>query len=184
MTGRLIIISAPSGTGKTSVIERFLKTHPNMIHSVSCTTRSMRKNETDGVEYHFISEAAFRKHVETGAFVEWAEVHNHLYGTLKRDLDVILKMGKEILLDLDVQGGLNLKRLYGDQALSIFLMPPSMKELKRRLSLRGTDSPEQLEVRLKNAEYEMLQKNNYDAVIMNSDLEKTCREIEKVLCFT
>lgn len=184
MSGRLIIISAPSGTGKTSVIERFLKTHPNRIHSISCTTRPMRKGETDGVEYHFIAEERFRERVAKGGFVEWAEVHGHLYGTLKKDLDEILKKGKEILLDLDVQGGMNLKRLYGERALSIFLMPPSMEELKRRLSLRGTDSAEQLEIRLKNAEHEMRQKDHYDTVIVNADLEETCREIEKVLCST
>lgn len=184
MSGRLIIISAPSGTGKTSVIERFLKTHPNMIHSVSCTTRSMRKGETGGVEYHFITEERFREQVSRGEFVEWAEVHGHLYGTLKKYLDKILKEGKEILLDLDVQGGMNLKRLYGERALSIFLMPPSMEELKRRLSLRGTDSAEQLGIRLKNAEYEMRQKEHYDTVIVNADLERTCREMEKVLCST
>ena len=178
MSGRLIVISAPSGTGKTSVIAHFLSTHPEMIHSVSCTTRKIRGGETDGVDYHFISEKKFRRWVDEGAFVEWAEVHTHLYGTLKKDLDLFLKEGKEVLLDLDVQGGMNLKRLYGERALSIFLMPPSMEELKRRLALRGTDSQEQLEVRLKNAEYEMRQKDRYDVTVVNTDLNKACLEIE------
>lgn len=181
MNGRLIIISAPSGTGKTSVIRRFLETHPNMIHSVSCATRSIRGGEIDGIDYHFISEEKFKKMIEEEAFAEWAKVHDHFYGTPKAPLAAALKEGLDILLDLDVQGGMNLKRLYGSQAVSIFLMPPSEEELQRRLSNRGTDPTEVQKIRLRNAKEEITYQDRYDIVVINEDLEKTCREIEKVL---
>lgn len=179
--GRLIIISAPSGTGKTSVIERFLKTHPNMIHSVSCTTRSRRAQEKEGKDYHFITTEKFRGMMDQGAFAEWATVHGHSYGTPKAPLEAALREGKEILLDVDVQGGMNLKKLYGKKALSIFLLPPSEEELARRLMLRGTDSAEVQKLRLENAKREMTFKDHYDYQIVNADLSKACAQIEALL---
>jgi|SRR3989338_2997625 len=179
--GRLIIISAPSGTGKTSVIQRFLVKHPNMIHSVSCTTRPQRITETNGKDYHFIDAATFQKWIQEGKLAEWADVHNYRYGTPKEPLDEALSIGKNVLLDLDVVGGMNLKKMYQDRAVSVFLIPPDIEELKRRLFQRGTDSPEQQEIRLKNAMKEMTVKNQYDYQVVNDILDRACGEIEKIL---
>lgn len=179
--GRLIIISAPSGTGKTSVIRRLLNTHPNMIHSVSCTTRPKRSGEVEGKDYHFIDRKPFQKKIKKGEFAEWAEVHQQFYGTPRHPLEKALKDGKDVLLDLDVQGGLKLKQLYGDLAVTLFLLPPSVEELERRLTERGTDSLEEQQIRLENARHELAHKDQYDFQVVNQDLEQACREIEKVL---
>jgi len=178
---RLIIIAAPSGTGKTTVIRRFLETHPNMIHSVSCTTRPIRPGDIEGRDYHFINRKEFEDGIQKNKFVEWAEVHNHLYGTPKEPLDEWLKQRKDVLLDLDVVGSLNLKKIYGDQAITIFLLPPSMEDLKKRLSLRRTDSPEAQALRLKNALTEMTYKDKFDYQVVNDILEQACKEIEKII---
>jgi guanylate kinase len=179
--GHLIIIAAPSGTGKTSVIRRFLATHPQMIHSVSCTTRPMRVGDVDGRDYHFIDEATFRRWIAEGRFAEWAEVHDHLYGTPREPLDAALAAGTEVLLDLDVVGSLNLKKMYGDRAITIFLTPPSMEELTRRLASRGTDAPEIQALRLKNALAELAAKDEFDHQVVNDDLERACQEIEEII---
>lgn len=179
-TGRLIVISAPSGTGKTSVIGRLLSRHPNMLHSVSCTTRSPRGKEVDGKDYHFITPEIFKKRIQLGEFAEWAQVHNWFYGTPKAPLEKALQEGREVLLDLDVQGGMNIKKMFGPKAITIFLLPPSQKELERRLSSRGTDSSEEQQVRLDNARLEMTHKDLYDHQIFNKDLEQACQEIEKI----
>ncbi|MDO8528102.1 MAG: guanylate kinase [Deltaproteobacteria bacterium] len=181
MKGQLIIISAPSGTGKTSVIRRFLATHSNMLHSISCTTRPMRTGEIDGKDYHFIDEETFKKRIAQNEFAEWANVHNWFYGTLKAPLEQALKEGKEVLLDLDVQGGMALKKIFQGKAVTIFLLPPSPEELERRLSGRGTDSLEQRQIRLENSRHEMGFKNQYDHQVINHDLEQACQEIEKIL---
>lgn len=179
--GRLIIISAPSGTGKTSVIQRLLKRHPQMIHSVSWTTRAKRPQEADGKDYHFVAEAYFKKGIQENAFAEWAQVHSAYYGTPKAPLEKWLKEKREVLLDLDVNGAMNLKKLFGPQALTIFLLPPSEQELERRLSGRKTDSLEERQVRLKNAQKELTQKNLYDHQVVNENLDQACLEIEGVL---
>lgn len=181
MKGRLIIISAPSGTGKTSVIRRFLSTHGNMLHSVSCTTRPKRGAEVDGRDYHFIDRSTFQQMIEKREFAEWAPVHNWFYGTPKKPLEEALQSGREVLLDLDVQGGLALKRMFGDKAVSIFLLPPSSEELEKRLSSRGTDSAEERLLRLENARHEMTFKDQYDYQVVNRDLEAACQEIEEIL---
>lgn len=180
--GRLIIISAPSGTGKTSVIQRFLATHPNMIHSVSCTTRPIRAGEADGRDYHFIGEEAFQAMIGRGEFAEQAQVHNYRYGTPRKPLEDALKRGMDVLLDLDVQGGLCLKKMFGRQAVTIFLLPPSVQELERRLNFRGTDSPETRKIRLENAKKEMTFRDSYDHQVINGALEEACKEIERILC--
>lgn len=180
---RLIVISAPSGTGKTSVIRRLLQTHPDMIHSVSCTTRPKRSAEVDGGDYHFIPEETFKQGIQEGRFVEWAEVHHRFYGTPKAPLDKALEEGKDVVLDLDVEGGTALKALYGARAVTIFLLPPSVEELVRRLSERGTDSPEEQQIRLENARHELAHKDKYDHQIVNENLGKACEEIEKILYF-
>lgn len=179
--GRLIIISAPSGTGKTSVIRRLLVRHPNMIHSVSWTTRPKRSDEIDGKDYHFVSAQKFAGGVQAGNLAEWAEVHNARYGTPKEPLEQWLAEGKDVLLDLDVQGGLNLKKLYADRAVSIFLLPPSEAELERRLLGRRTDSAADQRVRLANAKKEITFKDRYDHQVINDELEKACASIEKIL---
>lgn len=179
--GRLIIISAPSGAGKTSVIHRFLSTHPDMIHSISWTTRPARPGNIDEGYYHIVDKEAFQKGIEEGMFAEWAEVHKYLYGTPKKPLDQWLSEGKDVLLDLDVVGGLKLKEMYNDQAISIFLLPPSIDELKKRLTGRRTDSAEAQEIRLNNALEELECKDKYDYQVVNDVLEKACREIEEIL---
>ena len=181
MKGRLIIISAPSGTGKTSVIRRLLAIHPHMLHSVSCTTRARRGSEVDGADYHFIDEQNFKKMIEKGEFAEWAEVHNKFYGTPKAPLEKALKEGKNVLLDLDVQGGMRLKNLFGDLAITIFLLPPSVAELERRLTERGTDSPKARQVRLENARHELALKDLYQHQIVNRDLDQAVKEIESCI---
>lgn len=179
--GRLIIIAAPSGTGKTTVIRRFLGSHPQMTHSVSCTTRPIRPGEVDGRDYHFWDDAAFRAGIDGGRFAEWAEVHDHFYGTPREPLERWLAEGRDVLLDVDVVGSLNLKREFGERAIAIFLVPPSMEELKRRLSLRGTDSPEVQALRLKNAIAEMDRRDDFDHQVVNDDLDRACEEIEGII---
>lgn len=179
--GRLIIVAAPSGTGKTTVIQRFLKSRPDTIHSVSCTTRPIRRGEVDGRDYHFVDRKIFEEWIRGRRLAEWAQVHGHLYGTPIEPLKKWLDEGREILLDLDVVGSLRLKKMYKDQAVAIFLIPPSMDELKRRLSSRKTDSAGEQEVRLKNAIEEMAHKDEFDHRVINDDLDEACREIEDIL---
>jgi guanylate kinase len=179
--GRLIIIAAPSGAGKTSVIKKFLAKHPNMIHSVSCTTRPMRPGEVDHRDYHFISRETFEEWRAGGRLAEWNQVHENFYGTPKAPIDEAIAKGIDVLLDLDVIGSLNLKKLYGDVAISIFLLPPSMEEAKRRLTLRGTDSKEVQALRLKNAIEEMKYKDKFDYRVVNDVLDRACAEIEDII---
>lgn len=179
--GRLIIISSPSGGGKTSVIAHFLKTHPNVVHSISCTTRPARPGEKDGQYYHHISHEDFQDGIKKGKFAEWAEVHDNLYGTPKEPIERWLNEGKDVLLDVDVVGGMNLKGLYKERAVSIFLIPPSQEELERRLTHRRTDSEAQQKLRLRNALKEMEHKERYDHQVVNDVLDHACAEIEKIL---
>lgn len=179
--GRLIIISAPSGTGKTSVIQRLLNKHSLMIHSVSWTTRPKRNQEIDGQDYHFITEADFKRGIAEGVFAEWAHVHNCYYGTPQAPLERWLQEGRDVLLDLDVQGGLNLKKSYAHQAITIFLLPPSVWELERRLMARKTDSLAERKLRLANAKKEMTFQDKYDYQVVNEELAQACAAIEKIL---
>jgi len=181
MKGQLIIVSSPSGGGKTSVIERLLKKNLNMVHSISCTTRPPRKNEANGKYYYHIDEKTFRDGISSGKFAEWNEVHNQLYGTPKEPLDIWIEQGKEVLLDLDVIGGLRLKELYKEKAIAIFILPPSQEELEKRLKSRGTDSIEVQNLRLANALKELTYKDRFDYQVVNDDLEKAVKEIEKII---
>ena len=181
--GRLIVFVAPSGAGKTSVIRLVRSRHDGIGYSVSCTTRPMRPGEVDGRDYCFLDAPTFRRGIDAGRFVEWAEVHGHLYGTPREPLDAALAEGRDVFLDLDVVGSLCLKELYRDRAVAIFLLPPSVDELERRLLLRATDSPEVQRLRLRNALTELTFRDRFDFQVVNDDLERACREIDGILGF-
>jgi len=180
-SGKLIIIAAPSGAGKTSIIKRFLETHPNMVHSISWTTRPARPGGVDEGYYKIVDKKVFEDGISKGFFAEWAEVHGHLYGTPLAPLEEALRDGKDILLDLDVKGSLRLKDIYKDQAVTIFVMPPSIDELKRRLSARATDSLAAQALRIRNALAEIEERDKFDYCVINDELEKVCFDIEKIV---
>lgn len=169
--GQLVILSAPSGAGKTTLARRFQAEHPGTVFSVSCTTRAPRGKEQDGVDYHFVSEAEFADRVLRGEFAEWAEVHGKRYGTLKSVVDDALGNGHIVLFDIDVQGGDAIRARWPRESLSVFLLPPSMVELERRLRSRSTDSDEVIDRRLKAARAEIARGGaSYDFVIVNDEI--------------
>ena len=173
--GRLLIFSAPSGSGKSTIVQWLMKEHPelNMHFSISCTTRAPRGTEQNGVEYFFISPAEFKEKIAQDAFVESEEVYtDKYYGTLKSQVTEMTENGQNVVFDIDVKGGCNIKRQYGNKALSIFIQPPSIEELRRRLEGRATDAQEVIEQRLSKASYELTFADKFDIVIVNDDLEK------------
>lgn len=173
--GRLLIFSAPSGSGKSTIVQWLMKEHPelNMHFSISCTTRAPRGTEQNGVEYFFISPAEFKEKIAQDAFVEFEEVYtDKYYGTLKSQVTEMTENGQNVVFDIDVKGGCNIKRQYGSKALSIFIQPPSIEELRRRLEGRATDAQEVIEQRLSKASYELTFADKFDVVIVNDDLEK------------
>ncbi len=179
---RVLIISAPSGAGKTTLVNHLLKAGLPLLFSVSATSRRPRGTEVEGREYYFITAAEFRRRIREGEFVEWEEVYkDHYYGTLTSETERIRSEGKVPLCDVDVQGGINLKKFFGNDALSIFIMPPSVEELRSRLIKRGTDTPEQIEMRVEKAASELLMADRFDRVIVNDDLESACNEIMSVV---
>ncbi len=178
--GKLFVLSAPSGGGKSTIVRRLLKEMENMEYSISVTTRPKRKGEINGKDYYFVSEREFKKMIENNEFLEYAVVHNHYYGTKKSIIEEKLKAGKSILLDIDVQGAINIKKLMPDAVL-IFIDIPSLKELEKRLRNRGTDSEEVIKLRLENAKKELEYKNKYDYVVMNDNLEKCINEIKAII---
>lgn len=184
MAGKLVILSAPSGTGKSSIIRHLMKTRPDLdLHfSVSATSRSPREGECDAREYYFLSEEEFRKRIEAGDFVEWEEVYEGtLYGTLQSEVERIVGNGHTLIMDIDVKGSLNLKKRFADKALAIFVLPPSVQELEKRLKNRGTDTPEDVARRLAKANYEMTFAPRFDGVVINGNLEEAAAEIaEKI----
>ena len=170
--GGLFIFSAPSGSGKSTIVQ-WLMTHPELrlAFSISATSRPPRGTEQDGVEYFFLTPEEFRQKIEEDAFLEYEEVYfDRYYGTLKNQVERQLAKGQNIVFDVDVKGGLRIKEFYGDRAMSLFIQPPSVEELRRRLEGRGTDSPEQIEERLAKAEYEMTFAPRFDHIIVNDDL--------------
>lgn len=181
MKGRLFVISAPSGTGKTTVIGSLLKLTPQLKLSVSCTTRPPRKGEKNGVDYHFVSDEKFLKMKDSGLLLEWALVHGLYYGTPRGAIDKWLAGGENVVLDIDVQGGASVRKIYKDAVL-IFLLPPSHEELVKRLKRRGANTEDDLERRLKNANNELAQKDLYDYRIVNDDLDRAVGEIKKIIC--
>lgn len=177
MKGKLVIISAPSGAGKTTIVKYLLEIGLNLEFSVSATTRKIRGNETDGKEYFFLTVDEFRKRIGNGDFAEWEEVYkDHYYGTLKSEIKRIWSEGKHVLFDVDVKGGISLKRIFGKEAISIFIMPPSVAALEKRLLTRGTDSPEKIRMRVMKAEKEMKSADKFDFVVINDNLEKAQAE--------
>lgn len=180
---KLIIITAPSGAGKTSVTRHLLKAFPDQLaFSVSCATRSPRNNEKNGVDYYFISVDAFKNKIQQDEFAEWEMVYEgKYYGTLKSELQRIWQQHKAPLLDMDVQGGINIQQKYPGNTLSLFIEPPSLEELRRRLEARGTETPESLQARINKASLELSRKNKFDRIIINDQLERACKEAEEAV---
>jgi guanylate kinase len=177
MKGKLVIISAPSGAGKTTIVKHLLNSDLNLVFSVSATTRSPRSGERDGEDYYFISLAEFRKRVSNDEFVEWEEVYkDHLYGTLKSEIERIWSTGSHVIFDVDAKGGISLKNKFGNEAVALFIMPPSVQELELRLKNRGKDSPEKIKMRVEKAETEMKLSNQFDFVIVNKELDRAVKE--------
>lgn len=176
-TKKLIILTAPSGAGKSSITKYLLANYPNLAFSISATTRAPRGNEKDGVEYHFISPAAFEGHIYQNDFLEYEMVYKGLYyGTLKSELDRIWNVGKTPVLDIDVKGAIAIQKQLGKQALSIFIQPPSIEVLKERLEKRNTETAEKIQMRLEKATYEIGFSNQFDAIVKNENLEQACLE--------
>jgi guanylate kinase len=174
--GCLFIISAPSGAGKTTLCQAVLRRFPDMLYSVSHTTRLPRPGETPGIDYHFIAKDQFTRLIESGEWAEWAKVHGNYYGTAAKFLNQGLEAGKDILLDIDVQGMLKILKRFPD-SVTIFIRPPSLETLRDRLESRGADRPEIIETRMTNAKKEMAQDHRYRHVIVNDDLEIATREL-------
>ncbi len=179
-TGNLYIVSAPSGTGKTTLCRIIIDAFSNISYSVSHTTRSPRAGEADGIDYHFVSKDEFQTMVNEDKLAEWAEVHGNFYGTSVNYLNENLAKGEDILLDIDVNGAKQIVKKYPD-AVTIFIMPPTMEALRERLENRGTDAPTVIEKRLMNAESEILEKNFYKYIIVNDDLETAEQELTSIL---
>lgn len=179
---KLIIFSAPSGSGKSTIINYLLTQNLNLAFSISATSRPPRGTERDGVEYFFLTPEEFRRRIADDEFLEYEEVyHDRFYGTLKAHVEKQLADGQNVVFDVDVVGGCNIKKFYGDRALSVFIQPPSVEELRRRLVGRGTDTPEVIEDRVAKAQYELSFAPKFDKVIVNDDLEKAKAEALEVI---
>ena len=179
MKGKLVILSAPSGSGKSTIVNWLMQEHPelNLYFSISCTSRAPRGTEQNGVEYFFLTPEEFKSKIANEEFLEYEEVYqDRFYGTLKAQVERQREAGQNVVFDVDVKGGVNIKRYYGDEALSIFIQPPSIDELRRRLTGRGTDTPEAIEERLAKAEYELTFAPQFNHVVINDDLETAKQE--------
>ena len=178
MNGKVIIVSAPSGAGKTSIVKHVLQTLPELRFSTSATTRAKREGEVNGRDYHFLSVEDFKKGIERDEFLEWEEVYrNQFYGTLKSEIQRIWNEGKTVIFDVDVKGGLNIKNFFGDKALAIFVEPPTIEELENRLRKRGTETDESLQKRVSKAEYELTFAPQFDKIILNDNLDDARAEM-------
>lgn len=182
MEGKLIIFSAPSGSGKSTIINYLLDQNLNLAFSISATSRDPRGEEMNGREYYFLSPDEFRERIANDEFLEYEEVYtDKFYGTLKSEVERLTKEGKNVIFDVDVLGGVNIKKYYGDRALSLFIQPPSVEELRKRLIGRATDAPEVIEKRIERAEFELSFAPQFDKVIVNDDLQKAQKETLDVI---
>ena len=178
----LIIISAPSGSGKTTLCRALEKKDPEIQFSVSCTTRPIRHNEVDGRDYHFITNEEFENKIKENEFAEWEEIHgNFFYGTLKSVLNDAIARKRVLLLELDVQGAMSVKKLYPDSSLSIFVLPPSLDDLRKRLIRRGTDTEDRIAKRLARLQHELGYKKKFDRHIINDDVDRAVNEIIEII---
>jgi guanylate kinase len=178
--GKIFAFSAPSGAGKTTILKQVLKDYPEIVYSVSATTRKKRSNEVEGREYFFISENEFKKRIENSEFIEWEKFYDYYYGTLKSFVNKNLEAGKSVFLELDVNGALNIKKLYPDSIL-IFIEPPSFEELVQRLKKRNTETKEDLKKRIERAKMELSLKDKFDYFVVNNYLDKAVSEIKKII---
>ena len=179
---KVIIFSAPSGSGKTTLVKHCLQKFPQLQFSISCTTRNPRGTEIDGVDYHFLSPEDFRVKINEGAFVEFEEVYaDKYYGTLKSEVERIWDAGKVVIFDVDVKGGISLKKYFAEKALAVFIMPPSVAELELRLIARGTDDLETIKTRVQKATHEMTFKDQFDQIVVNQDLDAAKKDIENII---
>lgn len=182
MKGKLIIFSAPSGAGKTTIVKHLLKQGLNLEFSISATSRQPRHTETHAKDYYFLSRDDFQKKIENDEFLEWEEVYKGTcYGTLKSEVERIRDLGKNVIFDVDVVGGLNIKKYYGEKALAIFVEPPSVEELKNRLTTRSTETEEKIQMRIEKAEHELSFAPQFDVVIVNDNLDKAFNEAKKIV---
>ncbi len=182
MSGKVIIFSAPSGSGKTTIVKHLLKTMPNLEFSISATSRAPRGTEVDGKDYYFLSTDEFRARIKADDFVEFEEVYaGKYYGTLKSEPERIWAEGKHVVFDVDVHGGISLKKIFGDRALLIFIMPPSVEELRNRLVARSTDAPEVIDERVAKAELELSFAKHFDRVVVNDRLDDAIAETEQLI---
>lgn len=182
MAGKLIIFSAPSGSGKSTIINYLLTQNLNLVFSISATSRAPRGTEQNGVEYFFLTPEEFKQRIANNEFLEYEEVYkDRFYGTLKAQVEKQLAAGQNVIFDVDVVGGCNIKKFYGDRALSVFIQPPSLEELRKRLTGRGTDAPEVIESRLAKSTFELSYAEKFDVVIVNDNLEKAQAEALKTI---
>ena len=182
-SGKIIVVSAPSGCGKSTIINSILDSgDPALRFSVSATNRHPRTGEVDGVHYHFMTTEEFRDDIAADEFIEWEEVYpGRYYGTLKSEVERIIDKGGDVILDIDVKGGLNVKKLYGEKAKTIFFLPPSIEELRHRLEHRGTDAKEVIDERVGKAEYEISFADSFDERIVNDNLDKAIEQTRKTI---
>ena len=178
--GLIIVLSAPSGAGKTTLAHKLIKADKNLVFSVSCTTRPMRDGEKDGIDYNFLSVEEFKSNIAKNKFAEWALVHNNYYGTLKSEIENAMNSSRDILLDIDVQGGISIKKAFPDAVL-IFIMPPNIEELKNRLIKRNKDSEETISARLSNARNEISYYSHYDYLVVNDKIKAALSELHSII---
>ena len=182
MQGKLLLFCGPSGSGKTTIVRHLLDTDPRLAFSISATTRPKRETETDGVDYHFISVDEFKRRIDAGEFVEWEEVYkDRFYGTLRSEVDRLWRENKVVVFDVDVEGGLQLKKTFGELLLAFFVMPPSVEALHQRLTARQSETPESLKARVAKAEHELTYAFRFDRVIVNDTLEHALEEAKQVV---